>query len=64
MSKKDFIALANVIRNVNADESATPFTEYQIEQLGDFCRSQNSNFMYDRWIDYIAGKCGPNGGTR
>lgn len=63
MSKKDFIALADVIREVNGDGSATPFTEYQTEQLADFCRRQNSNFMEGRWLDYIAGKCGPNGGA-
>jgi len=63
MSKKDFIALANVIREVNADASATPFTDYQIEKLSDLCEDQNPNFNYDRWIDYIAGKCGPSGGS-
>ena len=34
MSKKDFVALANVIRD-----------------------------QPQRWFDYIAGKCGPNGGA-
>ena len=63
MSKKDFIALADIIRKVNADDSATPFTDFQIDELADFCRGQNPNFDRDRWLDYIAGRCGPSGGA-
>ncbi len=68
MSKKDFIALANSIREVNRHAEATgqselAFNDYQIEALADFCQSQNSNFNRDRWLDYIAGKCGPSGGS-
>ena len=32
------------------------------DALADFCQAQNSNFKRDRWIDYINGECGPNGG--
>ena len=69
MTKKNFIALANVIRNANSIISETDnrpiehFTPYAIECLANFCASQNPNFMRDRWLDYIAGKCGPNGGA-
>lgn len=66
MSKKDFIALADMIRNANqiaADLDHEPvFSQDAIEELAAFCRSQNYNFMRDRWLDYIAGKCGKNGG--
>lgn len=66
MSKKDFIALADTIRNANklAAEFDHPpvFSKDAIEELAAFCRSQNSNFNWSRWIDYIAGECGPNGG--
>ena len=31
--------------------------------LADFCQSQNSNFNRERWLGYIAGTNGPNGGT-
>jgi hypothetical protein len=66
MSKKHFIALANAIREHNRlvstrDES---FTATQLETLADFCRAQNPNFKRERWIDYINGQCGPNGGAR
>ena len=32
-------------------------------EIADFCRSQNPRFNRDRWLDYIAGECGPNGGA-
>lgn len=58
MTKKHFIALANVIKNDIHD-----FTPNAIERLADFCQAENFNFNRDRWMDYIAGKCGPSGGT-
>lgn len=69
MSKKDFIALANAIRQWNAkfdgneDETTHPFDSYQLECLATFCKERNPNFKWDRWMDYIAGNCGPNGGS-
>ena len=32
------------------------------DRLADFCQSQNSRFDRERWLAYIAGGCGPNGG--
>ena len=72
MSKKDFIALADAIKEHNriADQrerfGSTKdhfFSEDQISSLADFCEDQNPNFKRDRWLDYIAGNCGPNGGA-
>ena len=31
-------------------------------ELADFCKSQNGMFNRERWMSYIAGECGPNGG--
>ncbi len=59
MSKKDFIALANHIKT-----SRAPFTTEVLDVLADFCKEQNSNFLRDRWLGYIAGKNGPSGGAR
>jgi len=39
------------------------FSPEAIDALADFCQSQNSRFNHERWIGYINGKCGPNGGT-
>jgi len=70
MSKKHFIALADEIRDYNkhafehGTNIASPlqFTHTQIVRLADFCASQNPRFNRQRWLDYIAGECGPNGG--
>lgn len=71
MSKKDFIALADAIKEYNRGAfpagtntfSPLQFQHTQLLVLADFCKRQNSNFMRERWFDYIAGHCGPNGGT-
>ena len=62
MSKQDFIALADAIREHNRCEGE-PFDEHQLETLATFCRRQNHAFKYERWMDYIKGECGPNGGA-
>jgi len=65
MSKKDFIALADAIKEHNAYHKSRPdcqFGLYHMDSLANFCQSQNSNFKRDRWLAYIAGECGPNGG--
>ena len=56
MSKKDFIALADHIRNFN--ECATEddkFSSLHISELADFCEIQNQRFDRQLWLDYIAG---------
>jgi hypothetical protein len=58
MSKKHFIALADAIKK----NQYVHFTDVQLGFLADFLKSQNPRFNADRWLDYIAGKCGPNGG--
>jgi len=65
MTKQAFIALADRVKYYNdhfADAENPPFTQNQIFELAAFCGSQNDRFMADRWLDYIAGKCGRNGG--
>ena len=62
MTKKDFIALANYLRHTCGYCEA--FTPRQIEHLADFCHSQNPAFKRERWVAFIAGQCGPNGGAR
>jgi hypothetical protein len=63
MTKKHFIALADMIKKANEDlNSAESFNTSQIDLLANFCSSQNPNFNEERWIDYINGECGKNGG--
>ena len=60
MTKKHFIALADAIKAY--DE--TNFAPLQLAMLADFCQSLNPNFNRERWLGYIAGTNGPNGGAR
>jgi hypothetical protein len=64
VSKKHFIALADMIIRYNRPPCyhGQPFTEDQLKALASFCSDQNSRFDYQRWISYINGECGPNGG--
>jgi len=57
MSKKHFIALADLIK-------ARPhcFSGLAIHSLADWCKDQNPNFNRGLWMDYLKGKCGPSGG--
>jgi hypothetical protein len=64
MSKKDFIALADVIKAYNNEPKfRLGFCPSQLDALADFCQAQNPAFKRDRWLAYIAGECGPNGGA-
>jgi len=62
MSKKHFIALADYLRDTQG--YCETFTPAQMEHLANFCHAQNCAFKRERWLDYIAGKCGKNGGSR
>jgi hypothetical protein len=62
MSKKNFIRLAQYLADTK--QYCEPFTQAQIEHLANFCHEQNPAFKRERWISYIAGECGPNGGAR
>ena len=72
MTKKPFIALADAIRVHNAikrdvwgkNAERMCFNDEQLTALADFCQSQNSNFNRERWLGYIAGTNGKNGGKR
>lgn len=63
MSKRHFISLADYIKEHNRFSGCQVFTEEQILVLARFCKSQNSAFDRSRWLSYIAGECGPNGGA-
>jgi len=57
MTKKHFVALADMIR-LNPND----WLDWQKDMLASFCQAQNSRFNRERWLNYIAGNCGPNGG--
>jgi hypothetical protein len=62
MTKKHFIALADSIRNEQSGDDN--FTTRQLDVLADFCAWQNPKFNRERWLGYIAGTNGENGGKR
>ena len=64
MTKQHFIALADKIKRANGSgfPTAYKFSEEQINYLADFCQEQNPNFNRERWLSYIKGECGSNGG--
>ena len=67
MTKKNFVALADVISSLTVYEDSGGLSntnidrEEMIQALARFCQSQNPNFNRERWLAYIAGECGPNG---
>jgi hypothetical protein len=70
MSKKHFIAIADAIREHNTvarrrRDSGIPcamFLPDHLETLADSFKRENSMFNRERWLSYVAGACGPNGG--
>jgi hypothetical protein len=61
MSKKHFIRLAEYLKDT--DGYCEPFTAAQLEHIANFCHETNHRFMRDRWLGYIAGTNGKNGGA-
>ena len=67
MTKKHFVALADSIREHNRiakQNGENAFAHDQLAALARFCASENPRFNRERWLNYIAGECGPNGEMR
>lgn len=65
MTKKHFIGLANAIREHNrlAELNKTAkFDVSHLDTLADFFIGVNPRFLRSRWLGYIFGANGPNGG--
>lgn len=72
MSKKHFIELADALRRLKPFKPTPMSDEYFLgalrqwestrDAMADFCHQQNHNFMRERWLAYIDGTQGPNGG--
>lgn len=58
MTKKHFISLARHIKTASCE----PFTQGQLLLLAKFCQCHNPRFNEGRWLGYIQGENGPNGG--
>jgi hypothetical protein len=65
MTKKNFVALADSIREHNRlakVNGENAFTDDQLAALARFCAAESPRFKRERWLSYVAGECGPNGG--
>lgn len=74
MTKKHFIALANTFKarkiQIDSEYSRSPLYhstairvwEQIVANMAVFCKLQNSQFNRERWMGYILGENGPNGG--
>jgi hypothetical protein len=65
-TKQFFILLADAIREHNRIEKqfAGDFNEKHLDTLADALQKSNPRFNRERWLAYIAGESGPNGGAR
>jgi hypothetical protein len=67
MSRKNFIELADAIRRHNELQQGTTnpivFGAFHLNTLATFCQSQNPAFKRERWLGYIKGVNGKNGGS-
>ena len=71
MTKKHFIALADTLKALEPinlkQKDARASAEHRqwettVQRLADFCAAQNDQFNRKRWLGYIAGSNGKNGG--
>jgi hypothetical protein len=69
MSKKDFIIIADALRAVRAsyaphwDANLFRACDDNIKAIADTLAANYPRFNRSRWIDYVNGECGPNGGA-
>jgi putative protein kinase ArgK-like GTPase of G3E family len=67
MSKRHFIALADALRAEKPQPNWNPNKlaqwELDVKAVANVCAASNSAFKRDRWMDYVNGLCGPNGGA-
>jgi len=64
MTSKSMIRLADAIKAHNKLGPAETFRSTHLYALCNWMTKENPKFNVDRWIGYLRGKCGPQGGKR
>ena len=64
MSKKDFVALADALRDAELFRNAdtVDIASDVLARIVRFCHAQNGAFKEERWLGYLRGECGAGGG--
>ena len=65
MTKKDFIALADALRAEKPGENPNKIQQWELDvrAIADLCAATYPRFKRERWLRYVNGQCGPNGGA-
>lgn len=66
ITKKDIIAIADAIKehNKDIDVSDWNFNNFHLLTIANVLGRINPSFNRRRFLDYIHGRCGPNGDRR
>jgi hypothetical protein len=59
MRKKELIAFGHWLRE---NRVAFGFSVSQIEWIADYLSTRNARFHRERWVGFVYGRNGPNGG--
>ncbi len=66
MTKKDFVAIADAFRasrTANTWLEANDQWSKDVNAVASVLATTNPRFNQARWLDYVNGLCGPNGGA-
>ena len=67
MTKKDYIAIGRELREFPVNTGRTVLTPESAkiliaQRLANVFQADNPRFNRERFLNFVAGKCGPNGG--
>ena len=62
ITKNQIIEIADTIKDIARDADGLIELSLVVDKFADYLAAQNPNFKRERFIGYINGECGPNGG--
>ena len=63
ITKKQIIKIADTIKDIARDADGLIELSLVVDKFADYLAAQNPNFERERFIAYVNGECGPNGGA-